>query len=219
MLTRSRTEITSNTTDAFRDGCLLENSTTLPGYLLYQIVTSQVNRTGNLTTDNEIYDNATRTVIPVLSVFMPTANNSGESIKGGAWAAMTCLRASHFSKGSRVPPPLPSATPVHFPHPLSKGAKAGIALGVTVSVVLIGVAIWFLFVRTRGQMITVAVAAGNAGGRGVATRRAGKEKYEMNPWSRGERGGTPLTNEDTRPSRDLEGEVHRHNWSPLETGW
>jgi hypothetical protein len=61
---------------------------------------------------------------------------------------MICLRVSKFSKGSRVSPELPS-TPLYIYIPLSKGAKARIAVSVVVGIVLIAVALWFVIMRTR----------------------------------------------------------------------
>ena len=111
--------MTSNTTEAFDYGCWVDNSTSLPGYLLRQVSASFANRTGNTETDDALYDNATRSVISILSVFMPQVSNSLTSAISSAYAVMTCLRPSKFSKGSRVSPalPLPHTCPYTTPTP------------------------------------------------------------------------------------------------------
>jgi hypothetical protein len=190
-------------------------------------VTTYVNRTGDTVTDNAVYDNLTRTIFPVLSVFMPPANNSRAGpIMAGAWAQMTCLRASHFSKGSRVPPALPSPTPVHIPRPLSKGAKAGIAIVVVVGVALIAAAIWFFVVRTmRWKAAAVKDTDADAGKsddihEGAAQQLVGKEKYEIagdqshghelgQEPSRSEASGTPVTKANSAGvPEELDGQAH-----------
>jgi hypothetical protein len=189
--------------------------------------------TGDSMTDKAIYNNATRSVIPIISVFMPAANNSRESVMLNAWAEMTCLRVSKFSKGSRVPPELPSPTPVHISFPLSKGAKAGIAVGVIVGVLLIAVALSFVIMRTRRRR---ASAGGSRGldtdtgkednKRGVA-QLLGDEKYEVvgdNKYiqelgpslTRSEAGGTLVTKTNTGAPQELEGEAHHYKGPPAE---
>jgi hypothetical protein len=79
----SNLEITSNTTEEFNGGgCWVDNSTSLPGYLVRQLTTSFMNMTGDSMTDKAIYDNATRTVIPIISVFMPRCEQLSRECHG-----------------------------------------------------------------------------------------------------------------------------------------
>ena len=189
-----------------------------------------MNITGDTVTDDALYDNATRSIIPVLSVFMPPANNSRESGTSGGWATMTCLRATKFNKGSRVAPDLPSPTPVHIPHPLSKGAKVGIAIGVIVGVGLIAAAIWF-FLRTKRRKANAAAAVDMDNGKGDdkngAAEIVGKEKYEVagdhkhgqeldSGMVRSEAAGTPVAvvKAATGVPEELEGQSHHTNKGP-----
>lgn len=86
----------------------------------------------------------------VITVFFPPANTSkiGYSAANNhtleAQAFMTCARPVNITEGSRVPTPLPKPSPFPKP-PLSKGAKAGIAIGVILFVALICalLGLWF----------------------------------------------------------------------------
>ena len=63
---------------------LVDNSTSLPGYLVRQFTTSFVNMTGNSMAGKVIYCNATRSVIPIISVLMPPYGPTRESVSYSA---------------------------------------------------------------------------------------------------------------------------------------
>ena len=66
-----------------------------------------------------------------------------------ATAKMTCIRANNIKQGSRVPPPLPEAKPVHFPRPKSwYGVRVGVPVAI-VGLVLVAVLVWFCVRRTK----------------------------------------------------------------------
>jgi predicted phage tail protein len=179
--------------------------------------------TDNGMTDKTIYANATRSVIPIISVFMPPANSSRENVMLNAWAEMTCLRVSKFSKGSRVPPELPSPTSVHISVPLNKGAKAGIAVGAIVGVLLIAVALSFFIMRTRRRKASAGGSHGfdtNTGKEdnkhGVA-QLLGDEKYEIVGDNKYTQELDPsLTRPEAGAPKELEGETHDHKGPPAE---
>ena len=224
--------------------CWVANtSTLLPNTLLRQATTFYVDRSGHDTAaDAALYDNATRAVVPVLSVFMPQANNSRQQTISNAWAAMTCLRASKFAKGTRVPPALPAPTPVKFPHPLSKGTKAGIAVAVIVGVGLLAiVAGWVYLTKQRRKASSGAVKLldGDKDGKGwdgAAAQLGGSEKYEVvgdqkfghevegagggGGMVRVEAAGTPVAmgkaGTARGPPEELEGQAHHRMGSPVE---
>ena len=141
----------------------------------------------------------------------------------GSFASLNCLRADRFQKGSSVSPALPAATPVHLSHPLSGAAKAGIAVGVVLAVVLIAVAVWFFLVRQKRRR---RMAAGARGDRkdgeenddtGFA-KLVGKEKYEMggDHMYGQELKGTAVSEADSQVPEELEGHAHHHGREPAE---
>ncbi|KAK4495570.1 hypothetical protein PRZ48_012838 [Zasmidium cellare] len=113
-------------------------------------------RVGTLLYDysEEAYDNVTRAVIPVITVFFSVANVQRESFYTLARSNMTCLRAREFSEGSRVSPGLPAGTPYKMSEGLSGGAIAGIVVGVVVGVaVLAGLGIWLFLSRRKRRRL------------------------------------------------------------------
>lgn len=98
------------------------------------------------------YDNATRGIIPVITVFFPVANAERKSYANVANSTMTCLRARDYSEGSRVSPQIPAGTSYKpSSGELSGGAIAGIVVGVFLGVALLaGLGVW-LFLRKRKQ--------------------------------------------------------------------
>ena len=113
------------------------------------------------------YDNATRDVLPILTVYMPVANVERTSVYSRAPSVLQCARVKRFSEGSRVSPELPAGTP--WPSPangLSTKVKGGIAAGVVVFVVLVGsllFCLWFIKRkkrRSRDAAARFAVAPG-----------------------------------------------------------
>jgi hypothetical protein len=75
------------------------------------------------------YDNATRSIYPILTVYMPVANIDATFREGNAFSKLTCARVKKFHEGSRVSSALPSGTPYTYGQGLSKGAIAGIVVG------------------------------------------------------------------------------------------
>ena len=99
---------------------------------------------GFASTDADAYDEFTRDVIPVLTVFFPVANYKRDSAPSWANSTMRCSRTKNFSQGSRVSAPLPKGTPYSYGSGLSGGAIAGIVVGVVVFVAIIAsMAFWF----------------------------------------------------------------------------
>ena len=81
---------------------------------------------------NKNYDNATREVLPILTVYFPVANAERTSSISPADAQLACLRASTFSEGSRISPALPNGTAIRYGNGLSAGAVAGMLFGLLV---------------------------------------------------------------------------------------
>ena len=107
----------------------------------------------NETSPANAYDYLVSQVWPILTVVMPPTNVSRTySRKGqisGSWAKMTCIRANNIKQGSRVPPPLPKAKPVHFPRSKSwYGVRVGVPVAI-VGAVLIAALAWFCIRRTK----------------------------------------------------------------------
>ena len=133
---------TTNTT-YLPSGLPLQNSN-LSLALQYAIRTSPDNAT-------VLYDNATQNVLPILMVTFPPANDTRTKQIGWGDAYMTCLRAVNVSAGSRVAPALPAPTALrHISKPLSRGAIAGIAVGIFVGLLLVGMGIeWIWWVPRK----------------------------------------------------------------------
>lgn len=100
--------------------------------------------------DEASYDNATREIYPIMTVFMPVANAERRTYTNWANTSLTCARVQNFASGSRVSPALPAGTPYSNGNGLTTGAKAGIAVGVIVGAALI-VTVLFCFWRRRKQ--------------------------------------------------------------------
>lgn len=117
----------------------------------------------NVTNQDEIYDEAVTLVYPIFTVLFPPANDSnrGGGVVSAAEAFLTCARPVNITAGSRVAAALPSPTPLRtISKPLSAGAKAGIAVGAVVVVLLIvGISAWVLISRRRKQRVERDLAA------------------------------------------------------------
>jgi hypothetical protein len=97
------------------------------------------------------YDNATRDILPILTVYMPVANVKRTSFYSVAPSALQCVRTQEFSESSRVSPSLPKGTP--WPSSsaggLSGKAKGGVIAGVVVFVVLVAGLLFLLWLIKR----------------------------------------------------------------------
>lgn len=102
------------------------------------------------------YDNATRSIYPILTVHMPVANadRKGEFFDR-ANSSLQCVRVRQFSDISRQldqmePLPMGEAWEIEAEESgLSSGTKGGIGAGVAVVILLIvGITVW-LFLRKR----------------------------------------------------------------------
>ena len=214
--------MTSNSTDewlpvGWEETCWIENATLAQGsgYTLREAYNDYQNLTGNPATQNVVYENATRNVIPVLSVFFPQANDTRSEATDGSWAQMTCLRAEMYSKGSRVAAVLPSPTPEHISEPLSKGTKAGIAVGVIAGFVLIVTGTCLMVQRSRRSKARAATQANESGKNGTAMLMS-VQKHEMAGEHALEVDGRAMQDVRSAVPLELEGQAHHHNRSPVE---
>jgi hypothetical protein len=100
-----------------------------------------------------LYDNATQSVLPVLTVTFPPANDTRQSWVNYGQGYMACLRANITRAGSRTAPALPAPTALrNIPHALTKGDKAGIGIScVVVAAILIGLGAWWWLKKKREQ--------------------------------------------------------------------
>lgn len=125
----------------------------------------------------EAYDELVNQVWPILTVVFPQANNSREQTTGLAYGTMTCLRAREVREGSRVPVQLEDGNEVSFPGDgLGRGQIAGVAVGVSVAVLLVlgGAGWWYLRARRRRRS-----TKGGMGNESAGTgRKAGQDEDE-----------------------------------------
>ena len=99
----------------------------------------------------ESYDNATRNIHPILSVYMPVANVDRKGpFTSWANSSLQCVRTRDFNATSRVPPALAAGKPYNYSKGLSGGAIGGIVVGVVVGVAIIaGLSLWFCWLKPR----------------------------------------------------------------------
>lgn len=93
-----------------------------------------------------IYTNVTRLIAPVLTVFMPVANQEATISITRSVTELSCLHINHINEGSYVPPaePTPTSTSDSSSDALSGGTIAGIVVGVILAILLIcGIGFWF----------------------------------------------------------------------------
>ena len=167
---------------------------------------------------------------------MPQANNSRQETITTAWAQLTCLRTSRFSKTSRVSPLLAAPTPVHIPHPLSHGTKAGVAVAVILALALVAATagVWWFLKRRKAAGVALEMDNKKREGGGIdddteTAQLAGSEKYEVpgddrygheldKGHFRSEAAGTPVavSKAGAGPPEELEGHSHYRNESPVE---
>ena len=95
------------------------------------------------------YDNATRSIYPDLTAYMPVAHIDAPFHQGNAYSRLACARLKKFQEGSRVSPALLSGTPYTYGEGLGKGAIAGIAVGVILFVAIVAGLLAYLFLRRR----------------------------------------------------------------------
>ena len=214
--------MTSNSTDewlpvGWEETCWIENATLAQGsgYTLREAYNVYQNLTGDPATQNLVYDNATRNVIPVLSVFFPQANDTRSRATDGSWAQMTCLRAEEYSQGSRVAALLPSPTPDHISKPLTNGAKAGIAVGIIAGFVLIVTGTCLMVQRLRSREARAVTQANESGKNGTAMLMSA-QKHEMAGEHALEADGRAMQGVRSTVPLELEGQAHHHKRSPVE---
>lgn len=134
----------------FNDSIMNSSCTLTSGNLTYHQVT-----TFESADTAAAYNDATRTIQPILTVFMPVANVDRIYTNGGygrANSSFQCVLANqHYYHGSRVSAALPSGTPYSSGSKLSGGAIAGIVVGVVVASILVALAI-FLYVRSKRRV-------------------------------------------------------------------
>lgn len=103
------------------------------------------------------YDNITNEVTPILTVYFTVANVERKQCCDKPQSVLECVRPSNFSEGSRVPAALAKGRP--WPKPgLSAGAKGGVAAGVVVFVLAVGVVL-SLWITKRKKRMRAAAAA------------------------------------------------------------
>lgn len=99
------------------------------------------------------YDEATRSVHPILTVYMPVANIEHTWQQGNAVSKLTCAHVKQFHGGSRVSPALPSGTPYSYGQGLGKGAIAGIVLSVVVFIAIVAGLLAYFYLRKRQRQM------------------------------------------------------------------
>nr|POF22132.1 hypothetical protein CFP56_36219 [Quercus suber] len=93
-----------------------------------------------------VYTNETELIVPVMTVFMPIANQNLIATISQAVTELTCLHINTINPGSYVPPPMAEVASPNSSdsNGLSGGAIAGIAIGVVLAIALLGgLAFWF----------------------------------------------------------------------------
>jgi hypothetical protein len=146
-----------NTSVLYDDGCTLSagNKTLFPAYFGYPVDPDW--QTGS----DLAYDNITNAIIPILTVYLPVANVERGGCCNQPKTVLECIRASNFSKGSRVATALAKGTPWSKSGALSAGAKGGVAAGVVVFVLAAG-GILLYFWNTKRKKRAAAVLRSDA---------------------------------------------------------
>nr|POF25863.1 hypothetical protein CFP56_74948 [Quercus suber] len=93
-----------------------------------------------------VYTNETELIVPIMTVFMPIANQNLIATISQAVTELTCLHINTINPGSYVPPPMAEVASPNSSdsNGLSGGAIAGIAIGVVLAIALLGgLAFWF----------------------------------------------------------------------------
>ncbi|KAL9617187.1 MAG: hypothetical protein Q9160_007992 [Pyrenula sp. 1 TL-2023] len=154
--TVSAVALTRNITNG-TGGCDLQQwPAVLPNYTINSI--SRIFHNHGSTSEAN-YDNATRSIYPIITLFFPQVHQSPNGSWIEASAHMTCPRVTRFANTSRVSPTLAAPTPVHFPRHLSDGTQAGIGVGVACGIVLVLTAATVYYRRRRARLRTGAAAS------------------------------------------------------------
>lgn len=104
------------------------------------------------------YDNITNEITPILTVYFTVANVERKQCCDKPQSVLECVRPSNFSEGSRVPSALAKGRP--WPKPgLSAGAKGGVATGVVVFVLAVGVVLYLSMAKRKKRARAVTAAA------------------------------------------------------------
>jgi hypothetical protein len=91
-------------------------------------------------------------LLPMMTVYLPIANAERLTNLGEAKAMPMCMHIDHINPGSRVPPTLPSPTPINYNKgKLTGGDIAGIVVGCVAGVALIAGLVFWLWRRQRKQ--------------------------------------------------------------------
>nr|POF06985.1 hypothetical protein CFP56_31609 [Quercus suber] len=96
-----------------------------------------------------VYTNETQLIVPVLTVFMPVANQDLIVTISQAVSELTCMHIDTINPGSYVPPPLAEPPTVDDGNGLSAGAIAGVVIGVLFAIALIGGIVFWLWRRRK----------------------------------------------------------------------
>lgn len=127
------------------------------------------------------YDNKTRNIIPAIAVYMPVANINRQTYYSSANSTLRCLKANDYTAGSRIPSALPAGHAYrHKRSGLSRGAIAGIVVGIVALCAMVaGLLFWICLRRRRQAKAKTVDAAGEPHDHGVPEGR-GFEKDGAN---------------------------------------
>lgn len=143
-------------------------------------------------------------ILQIITVFFPPANTSkiGYAASNNhtltAEAYMTCARPVNITDGSRTPTPLAAPTPLPK-LPLSKGAKAGIAVGVILGVLLIGALLALFLMQRRKKRAAKAKAV-------EEEQRIEEEKRAMEEGENQKEAKSPMLDSDQVQRFEMGGE-------------
>lgn len=130
-----------------------------------------------------IYTNWTRTIYPILTIFMPVANADAPVSLAAAKTQLVCLHIDNINAGSYIPEAAAEPTPIKYRSDgksLSGGAVAGIVVGAVLGVALVaGAVVWLWRLKKHRSGLNDEHKANDASLNSLYEAPVSGERYEL----------------------------------------